>query len=747
MNPIGEKLLGIFRGEHQEHSEQIRLLIDRIREAENPGADLEEAFRRAHSLKGAARAVDIGEIEKLGHRLETLFTRVREGVLRLDTAVADVVHQALDCSEDILSNLSGSGTPPGSADVLAAIDRLLTREPQASSGGARPLPPGPAVPSAAPEPVPTPQPETPSLAARAGDGPTVRLRTAQVARLLRTCDQMLSAAPRHESLTRSARTLAHELDGLANEWGHLRTSCAAQWRRLSADPEFIRFNRFLEGFEKRLRQAPGSARRLALEQQRGAAEVRQLTSQLRSDVWKARLIPAGSVFDGFGNMVRSLARSENKQVRFRATGLEAEADREVLQALRDPVMHLLRNAVSHGIESPAEREKAGKPGVGQVNLSFEAAAGRLSLKVSDDGRGIDFAGVAGEARRRGLLTEGAEEAPREETLRQFLFAPGFSTAATVSEIAGRGMGLSAVEKSVRRLQGEIETLSDPGAGATIVIRAPLSVLMQRVLLVSGAGQIFALPLQAVERAARGSAGLLETIANQPFVRWNQQSIRALPLAAALGLPHGPAAYGGPFVIARNGAKRVALFVDELIDEREALVKELNIPGAHSTLAGGGVLLEDGAVALVLNVPDLLRASEGAISSGLPQPESNPPQEVKPRILLADDSITTRALETSILECHGYHVVAAVDGAEALQMLRTQGADLVISDVQMPRLDGFGLLQAMKSDKKLARIPVIMLTSVETPEEQEKGLALGADAYIVKRKFDQGELLDTIRQIL
>jgi two-component system chemotaxis sensor kinase CheA len=307
--------------------------------------------------------------------------------------------------------------------------------------------------------------------------------------------------------------------------------------------------------------------------------------------------------------------------------------------------------------------------------------------------------------------------------------------------------LSAVEKSVRRLQGEIETLSDPGAGATVVIRAPLSVLMQRILLVSAAGQIFALPLQAVERAARGSAGLLETIANQPFVRWKHQSIRALPLAAALGLPHVPAAYGGPFVIARNGAKRVALFVDELIDEREALVKELNIPGAHSTLAGGGVLLENGAVALVLNVPDLLRASEGAISSGLPQPESNPPQEVKPRILLADDSITTRALETSILECHGYHVVAAVDGAEALQMLRTQGADLVISDVQMPRLDGFGLLQAMKSDKKLARIPVIMLTSVETPEDQEKGLALGADAYIVKRKFDQGELLDTIRQIL
>jgi two-component system chemotaxis sensor kinase CheA len=527
----------------------------------------------------------------------------------------------------------------------------------------------------------------------------------------------------------------------------LRSNCAPQFHRLAADPEFKRFGRLLEGFERRLRQAPGQARRHLLEQQRSTAAARQLSSQLRLDVWTARLTTAESVFDGFGNMVRSLARGENKPVRFRAVGLDTEADLKVLQALRDPVLHLLRNAVSHGIESPPEREKMGKGRVGQITLALEASAGRLILRVSDDGRGIDFTRVAVEARRRGLLPEQSGSERQEETLRRILFAPGFSTAPTVTEISGRGMGLSIVERSVRRLHGEVEASSESGQGMTVVIQAPLSVLMQRVLLVAVIGRVFALPLQWVERVARGTAERLETIADQPYVRLGDQSIRAAPLAASLGLPQQTAWQRAPFVVVRNGAERVAFFVDELLEQRDAFVKDLNIPEAHGSLAAGGVLLENGAVAVVLSVPELLRAAEGATQPAPTLAPPSPPRERKPRILLADDSITTRALERGILEVHGYEVLAAVDGVEALQMLKSQGADLVISDVQMPRMDGFGLLQAMKNDERLARIPVIMLTSMESREDQEKGLALGADAYIVKRKFDQRELLESIRQIL
>jgi two-component system chemotaxis sensor kinase CheA len=548
-------------------------------------------------------------------------------------------------------------------------------------------------------------------------------------------------------LTRAARDLARAVNDLAKEWSRLRTNCGSQLHRLASDPEFRRFSRLLEGFERRLRQAPRHARRLLLEQQRCATDARLLASQLRIDVWQARLTPAESVFDGFGNMVRSLARTENKEIRFRTIGLDTEADREVLQSLRDPVMHLLRNAVSHGIESPLERQEAGKPPAGQVTLSLEAAAGRLTVRVSDDGRGIDFGRVAGEARRRGLLSEQAPAAEQDEILRQIIFAPGFSTAAAVSEIAGRGMGLSVVDQSVRRLQGEIETLSEPGGGTAVVIHAPLSVLMQRVLLVTAAGRVYAIPLRSVERAGRGSPDLMETVANQLYVRLNGEPVRAVSLAALLGLAQSAAGHDAPFLIVRNGAKRVAFFVDELLEEREALVKDLNIPETHGTLAAGGVLLENRTVAVALNVPKLLRASESAAPAGPPQPAPGALEKRKHRILLADDSITTRALERSILEVHGYEVLAAVDGVEALQMLRSQGADLVISDVQMPRLDGFGLLLAIKSEERLAGIPVIILTSMETPKEQERGLALGADAYIMKRKFDQRELLETIRQIL
>jgi two-component system chemotaxis sensor kinase CheA len=734
VNPGGQKLLAIFRAEHREHSEQIRLLIDRIRQADSPGEDLDEAFRRAHSLKGAARAVGIPDIESLGHRLEALFARVREGALQIDEAVAAVVHDAIDCSEDVLANLGGG--PHVTAHVLAAIDRVL----RIDDSGAGPLSDGPADPprdAAA-------SAEEPEGAAPGQEDASVRLRAAHVSRLLRTCDELLGAAAGQESLILRARELSREADGLTTFWARLRSSCAPQLHRLATEPDLRKLGRMLERLEARVRLAPARARRLLLEQQRNAGSVKRLSSQLHADVWQARSSGAESAFEGFGNMVRSLARSEGKQVRFRAVGLDAEADRDVLQALRDPVMHLLRNAVSHGIEPPSERIDAGKSETGQVTLSLEATAGRLTVRVSDDGRGVDLDRVEGEARRRGLLAEGPD---REARLRGLIFAPGFSTATAVSEIAGRGMGLSVVEQSVRRLQGEIETASDPGRGTTMTIHTPLSVLMQRVLLVRAAGRVFALPLRAVERVLRASSETIEMMAGRPCVRTKEASIRAVSLAAVLGLPATESLENAPLALLRHADKRLALSVDELVEEREAFVKELRVPGSEGGPAVGGIPLENRTVAIVLSVPALIRASESVVLSPPAPSAPTPTERHKRRILLADDSLTTRALEKGILEVHGYEVLAAVDGAEALQVLRSQSVDLVISDVEMPRLNGFGLVEAMKDDARLSKIPIIMLTSMESPRDQEKGMALGVDAYILKRKFDQRELLETIQQIL
>lgn len=754
MKQIRDKLLGIFQGEHQDHSGQIRALLRRIVEAEGPGPDLDEAFRRAHSLKGAARAVGLEQIETVGHRLEALFARAREGSLRIDQPAVDVIQDALDCSEDLLANLSGDRPAPDSARILEAIDALLAGE-RSAPGGVRHTPP------ARPVAVPTELVRVDAVSdeedaevgtSDGGEGSSseasVRLRASHVDRLLRTCDQLSTAGPQHRAVTSALNQLTADVAKLVQRWERIRRG-VLPLENLPVKSNSGSHRRSLEEMDGQLRSLATRFRRLLLQQRRNASSLERFSDDLRFDLWRARMTPAASLLDGLGSMVRELAQSQGKQVRFRAVGLETEADREVFQALREPVIHLLRNAVGHGLETPGEREHAGKAACGQVTLAVEASAGLLTLRVQDDGRGIDLGKVADEARRRGKADDTEAGARSEEQLRQLLFEPGFSTATTVSEIAGRGMGLSVVQQTVRRLHGDVETHSAQGSGTEVVVRTPLSVLTQRVLLVQAAGRIFAFPVRAVERVSRIAADQIKTVEGRPAIHIGDRSAPLVSLAAALDLPM--AAQRGsrsiPVVIVNSGTQSMAFSVDELLDQREAVVRDLGIQQAKGGVAAGGILLEEGSIAILLHADELMAAA--ADSAAAPAQDFAPlaPEKRQQRILLADDSITTRALEKSILEVHGYEVLAAVDGVEALAMLRAQGADLVISDVQMPRMDGFELLEQIKNDKRLRQTPVIILTSLERREEQEKGLALGADAYIVKRRFDQRELLETIRQIL
>jgi len=462
------------------------------------------------------------------------------------------------------------------------------------------------------------------------------------------------------------------------------------------------------------------------------------------------MVPAESVFAGLGSMVRELARRQNKQVRFTASGLDVEADREALQSLKDPILHLLRNAVHHGLEPPGERERCGKPAAGEVRLEAAAEGPQLTVRVADDGRGIAPPGAPGGDAGRGAVKSPSPDSPSESRLKELIFEPGFSTVREVSEVAGRGMGLSVVREAAARLHGEVSVSLRPGAGAAFTIRVPLTALSQRLLLIRQDGLTYALPLRAVERAGRCRPEEIQSEEGRPVVQAGGARAPLAWLSDLLGFDGPGAAPQGPwlfFVTLRSGGGRAAVAVEELLAEREAIVKELGLGPDQAPLAAGGILLEDGSAAVVLSAQELVEraiAGRGESWTRARRPEAPRP---RPKILLADDSVTTRTFAKNILEVHGYDVRTAVDGAEALEMLRSEGAGLVLTDVQMPRLDGFGLIERMKADLRLAKIPVIVLTSVETREEQRRGLALGADAYIVKRKFDQRELLEAIRQIL
>lgn len=722
MKDFAQELLSVFQAEHKEHLERLRALLadwEKGGPPEDPG--LEEALRRAHSLKGAARAVDLRMVEKLAHRLETLLSRAREGTLPLDKPILGIIHLTLDSTEDWVSCLAENRAPAEPDRALRELDRVLNLAPE-------------------------PMPEA-AAAAPAGFKPveTVRLAAGRLDGLLRSAGELLTENLRQDRVTGELGRLAGEIAEMAQEWESLRRLSASALSRLAEEPGLAPVARYLDGVERRVRALTDLARQTRQLQRQSSRTLSLLGSQLREDVRQARLAPAQSVFEGFARMMRELARDEGKEIQFEAVGMETEADRKVLQALKDPLTHLLRNAATHGIEPPEERRSMGKNPAGRVILRLEARGNRLEAAVEDDGRGIDFKAAAGAAAAKGLVP--GKEALSPEDISRLLFKPGLTTSRSVTELSGRGMGLAIVREAALRLQGTVEFRLQK-TGACVAISVPLSISTHRLLLVSCRGQILGIAAHAVERLLRVKISDLETMEARPVVRLEGRPITLVSLSSLLRLGEGGVeaqAQVLSLAILRSGDKRLAVAVDALLGVREGLVLEAPaLPGGRQR---GAVILEDGSVALVPGPAELFEAASLATQEPVLKTEEAPAPARFPSILVVDDSITTRALEKGILEANGYQVRVAVDGEEALAQLRSGTPDLVIADVKMPRRDGFSLIEEMKKDQGLAKVPVILVTSMESREDQEKGLALGAEAYIIKRKFDQRELLETVRQLI
>ena len=727
MKDIRQKLLATFQLEHRDHMDQIRALLAAVEKSGGPAGDeLEEVFRRAHSLKGAARAVDLRPVEGLAHHLETLFSRMRRGELPFNKEVSGAVELALNASEDCVAAIGGNGPAPSFQTALSTLERVLGIGPEPDT-----------------EVIAAPVDATAAVVFQPLE--TLRITTQNFDGLLRSAGGLLLERQRQNEVTALLGGILRQASELAREAENVRRAAPGRGA-------YSKLNVMMDGLQRQTRALVRSARTTRSLQQRSCWTMSRLGRQLQKDVWQARMVPAESLLEGYRKMMRDLARDAGKEIDFRATSTGVHADRRVLEALKDPLMHLLRNSVSHGIEAPQERVAKSKPSVGTVTLVIGSEGQRLRVTVSDDGRGVDLARVAEVAVEQGILPVAEVGKRSRHELAQILFRPGFSTSRSVTELSGRGMGLSVVYETVRRLRGDVDLTPREDAGVSLRMSVPLSIATHRLLLVACADRHFAVPLHDIERLLRVRSGDVGTVEGKPVVVFDGQPVSLYRLCDLLGVDGSPSKTLRVVILQVRGG-RIAIAVDEFLWESETVIQDLGPAGARDGKVSGGILLDDGRIALVLDPAQLL---EGASRAALPDFVKAPdlvkpaPEASKPElfsILVVDDSMTTRTLEKSILEANGYHVRVAVDGVEALTQLRGEIPDLVITDVQMPRLDGFGLLEAMKADPKLARIPVIVVTSLERREDQARGLELGADAYIVKRKFDQGELLAAIRQIL
>lgn len=739
MKDIRQRLLAAFQIEYRDHLEYIRSALARLEAGEQwDQATLDEVFRRAHSLKGAARAVDLKPVEAIAHRLETLFGRLRDKTMKPDPRAVAVAHDGLNAVEDWVVALDATPTPAEPLSALATIDALLAGEdaPAAIEPTERPAPP----PVAAGEPPPEPDPPAAPVATPHPD--MVRISTADLDRLLRTVGQLLAEGHGQDQMSRRLRNIELDLADLERNWKAMRKSVAGPAAQRGEGPQEL-FSHQLHG----LVRAARTARSI---QQRSGWTMRQLATNLQDEVRLARMVPAEGMFGGFRKMMRDLARDEGKELEFRARGLDVRADRMVLQTLKDSVMHMLRNSLFHGIEAPEERLRSGKDRVGHVELRLEVAGNRLVLTIEDDGRGIDVERIIEVGVAQGVIREADLAGANRDELARHIFRPGFSTAQGVTDLAGRGMGMSVVYQAVARLNGSIDMPEKPTAGALFRVTVPLSIATHRLLLVSCLDRTLAIPSDAIEQLARIRVDQMKSVEGRPVAVIDDCQIPLYGLAELLDLPE-PTVWVRegtmPVAVLRSSDARIAVAVDSLIGIRDGLLQDLGFPLGEDSKVSGGTLLEDGSVVLVVSsfaLVETCRRRDGG--AALNTAERSPAKKV-PAILVVDDSFTTRTLEKSILQAHGYRVLVAVDGLEALTLLRSQPVDLVVADIEMPRLDGFGLLKEMKRDATLAALPVVMVTSLESREDRERGLGLGADAYVVKRKFDQRDLLETIEQLL
>lgn len=710
MTALRARLLEVFAVEHQDHLQAIRriLAIGEGEGASATGGAVTEAARRAHSLKGAARAVGLAEVERLAHQLESLFNRMRQGELSLS---GELSRQILDTLDEIEDRVAGAGAPPAGK-------------------------PAPAMPPAAMQP----------LAAQTG---SVRVDAQTLDALLTAAgelheDVLYQGVRSHESrqILRELAALADRASRLVHGQGgtsHARTggAPAAQMREAAA--------MLASDLQALARRSV-----LALQaQERGTRSLRRHLDGLQQRVCAARTVTADSVFGGFRKMVRDLAAAEGKDVEVSVEGLDCQADRMVLQRIKDPVMHMLRNAVGHGIETPTERQRCGKESRGHVSLRVEAEGDKLVITVEDDGRGIDFARLADRAASSGLLSPQEAAAATEEALCQLLFEPGFTTAAAVTTVSGRGLGLSVARDCVASLLGTITVHARPGQGTRITATVPVSILSRRLLLVSFHGQSYALPCEAIVKVVRVAIGDLARVDGRPALSQDGLTVPVVSLGQVL--QSGQTMVAGErdavcAVLVGYGVPRLAVAVDALIGVGDFVVRTFDALADARRVWCGAIRAPDGMPCLVLSSAALSAAALAA-PCGLEVRSRAPDADRAKVVLVVDDSITTRTLEKSILEAHGYRVRLSVDGRDALNQLRREPADVVVSDIEMPHVDGFELVQAVKQDAALATIPVILVTSRENPADRARGLALGADAYIVKQSFDQDDLLRTIEQMV
>jgi len=724
------KLRELFKAESEEH---LQHLDDALLHLEKTPADqplLEEAFREAHSLKGAARMLGLNAIQAPAHRLEDEFNAARHGAQALNLETIGRMSRELVEIRRLVQEAVATEDAVGRDAVRAktAGAQLSTAFPAPAN-----VPPGGAMRQTQSGPA---EPEPQLLAPLHIE--SVRVDTRKLDAL------MTHAGELTVTRTRVARRVA-DIDALielVENWAH--RDGGRRWGLAAVDAGAAP--------ERRGRMAAHLGRlRAGLSED--SARLDYIAGELESGIRLIRLLPLSNVFRLFPRLVHDLGQEQGKEVELVIEGEDTNADKRILEEIKDPLMHMLRNAVDHGVETPQERERAGKPRAGTVRVKASQTTSSVTIEVSDDGRGLDEEAIKRAAIKRTVASGEALAAMSSVQIQSLIFAPGMSTADFVTDVSGRGVGMGVVRANVERLKGSIQLQSEPGKGTRFTIVLPVTLATVRVLIVEVNGHPYGLPAECVQVLKMITPSEVFAVEGRDAVLHQGRPVSVARLADLLQLPQATQPGKGRDVQAASrcavlsvGGESFGVLVDALLDEQEVVLKPQSALLERVRNVSGATILDSGEICMVLNPQDLLASMRKGAAPVAPS-EAAGAAEGKKAILLAEDSITTRTQEARILENAGYEVVTAADGLDAWNKLATRAFDAVVTDVMMPNLDGLGLAGKIRNEPRYADLPVILVTSLASDEDKKRGLEAGANAYITKPAFDQTILLDCLERLI
>jgi two-component system chemotaxis sensor kinase CheA len=775
------QLRSTFMVEAREHVQTMSdglLRLEKTPATQAQGVTVDSIFRAAHSLKGAARAVELAEIELLCQSLEDVFASWRRTTLSPRPGMMDTLYRALDAIGAMLNALASEPVPP--FPDTSALRRDLRRSGAPSAGSAFPAMEAAPKPGAAPAMQESPQARiapavghaaspdpAPAAAASAGAADeTVRIALPKLESHLLEAEELLSAKLAASQRVADLRELADRCEAWRRAWAEVQagarllrqTAAPAESPAAGRDREIARILDFCDWSGESLKAMEGRIAALRRDARQDRDAIGKRVDDVLRNARNLLLLPFAAISASFPRLVRDLCREQDKQADLAIHGEQVEMDRHILEEIKDPLIHMLRNAVDHAVEPPALRLARGKPARASITLTVSQLDGnKIQFVLADDGAGIDGERLTAAAIRRGVVTR--EEAGRLSgpAALELIFQPEMSTSDAVTHLSGRGLGLAIVREKTQALGGTVAVSSVPGSGTTFRIVLPAARAASRAILCQAAGRLLLLPTALVDRVARIKAADIRTIEGRATVSLGGRAIALLRLADVLDLPATPDA--GPreaiqVIIVAPGpgtGDPIAFIVDNVLGEQEVLAKPLRKPLLRVRNIAATAALPSGQIVPVLNPADLHKSARrvpghAPLAPAAPA-EAAPAPAPRRSVLVAEDSITSRMLLKSILESAGYAVETAVDGLDAYAMLRSRSFDLLVSDVQMPRLDGFGLTARVRADKKLADLPVVLVTALASREDREKGVDAGANAYIVKGSFDQGDLIATVGRLI